>query len=510
LVTAGEPVWRHRDAVRFWESNAGAGPRATPTLSNGRAYTFGATGILNALDAGDGTLVWSRNVASDTDTKVPGWGFASSPLVVEDVVIVAAAGKLVACDIATGKPRWSGPARGGSYSSPHLLTIGGVAQVLLLNNAGVTSVTPANGTLLWEHAWQGVTILQPALTADGDVLISTGGASVGIGMRRLAVAHGPGGWTVSECWTSRGLKPYFNDLVVHKNHAFGFDGSILACIDLAHGERNWKGGRYGVIRCRFLDPDSSPEVIAQKIRQQSHAISQRSVERIIADYGLQKKLYALNPANPPQFVQAQRTRKKQRSMPADPKSLERQVRQVLADKISGNQVGIWLLLPEHLRLGTWDLMRSWTGAPTEQVQPCLALHLVNEAALCLCSCRQRRTLSQKGFELANGLPFVPTDPAIHDLLDRHTIQDAQQTQIALGELRRAGGHFTGTLLALDPHRMTSYSKRQVAPTPLQFRGETGPNGSDLLPAGLPHSPVAPTVGVAIHPMRRHSSGPPSL
>ena len=44
-----------------------------------------------------------------------------------------------------------------------------------------------------------------------------------------------------------------------------------------------------VIRCRFLDPDCSPEVIAQKIRQQNHAISQRSVERIIADYGLQKK-----------------------------------------------------------------------------------------------------------------------------------------------------------------------------------------------------------------------------
>jgi hypothetical protein len=73
-----------------------------------------------------------------------------------------------------------------------------------------------------------------------------------------------------------------------------------------------------VIRCRFLDPDSSPAVIAQKIRQQRHAISQRSIERIIADYGLQKKLYALNPANPPQFVPTQRTRKKQRAVPADP------------------------------------------------------------------------------------------------------------------------------------------------------------------------------------------------
>ena len=66
-----------------------------------------------------------------------------------------------------------------------------------------------------------------------------------LGMRRLAVAHGPGGWTVEERWTSRGLKPYFNDFVVHNGHAYGFDGSILSCIDLADGTRKWKGGRYG-------------------------------------------------------------------------------------------------------------------------------------------------------------------------------------------------------------------------------------------------------------------------
>ena len=244
-VSTGKPVWRHRDAVRFWESNGGAGPRATPALSGGRVFTLGATGILNVLDAGTGAVVWSRNAVTDTGAKVPHWGIAGSPLVVDDAVIVAAAGSLVAYDLATGKPRWLGPPGGTSYSSPQLLTIDGVAQILLLSASGATSVALTDGTLLWEHAWPGATIVQPALTAEGNVLISTSGGTGGIGMRRLAVANGPGGWTVEERWTSVGLKPYFNDYVVHEGHAFGFDGNILACIDLTDGQRKWKGGRYG-------------------------------------------------------------------------------------------------------------------------------------------------------------------------------------------------------------------------------------------------------------------------
>ena len=244
-ATTGEPVWRHRDAARFWESNAGAGPRATPTLSNGRVYTLGATGILNALDARDGSVVWSRNAATDTGAKIPIWGFSGSPLVVGDVVIAATGGRLAAYDLATGDPRWKGTTDGGGYSSPHLATIDGVPQILLLNTAGVISVAPADGAVLWEHQWQGDGIVQPALTADGDVLIGSGSGMGGVGLRRLAVAHGPGGWTVEERWTSIGLKPYFNDIVVHEGHAFGFDGSRLASVDIKDGKRKWKGGHYG-------------------------------------------------------------------------------------------------------------------------------------------------------------------------------------------------------------------------------------------------------------------------
>jgi outer membrane protein assembly factor BamB len=247
-VATGEPVWKHRDAARFWESNAGAGPRATPTLSNGHLYTLGATGIVNALNAADGDVVWSRNAAADTGVKIPGWGFAGSPLVIDDLVIVATAGRLVAYDLATGALRWLGPAGGGGYSSPHLATIDGVKQILLLTGAGAMSVAPATGTQLWQYSWESDGIVQPALTADGDVLIGTGsgmGAGAGMGVRRIGIARGPDGWTEEERWTSTGIKPYFNDFVVHEGRAFGFDGSMLACIDLADGRRAWKGGRYG-------------------------------------------------------------------------------------------------------------------------------------------------------------------------------------------------------------------------------------------------------------------------
>ena len=241
-LATGAPVWLHRDAARFFESNGGAGPRATPTLSGDRVYTLGGTGILNALDAGDGAVVWSRNVATDTGTEVPVWGFSSSPLVVGDVVIIAASSTLAAYDLATGEPRWSRKAGGDSYSSPQLVTIDGVAQVLLMGGAGTASVDPADGKLLWEHPWPGFPIVQPALIADGNLLITASGQS---GTRRIAVAHGSGGWTAAERWTSNGLKPYFNDFVIHEGHAFGFDGRILACIDLEDGKRKWKGGHYG-------------------------------------------------------------------------------------------------------------------------------------------------------------------------------------------------------------------------------------------------------------------------
>ena len=84
----------------------------------------------------------------------------------------------------------------------------------------------------------------------------------------------------------------------------------------------------------------------------------------------------------PLEIQTQRSKLCQRLQPADPESLQRGVRQLLADKVCGTLAGLWLLVAEHLRLGIWDLLCGWSGQPPDSVAPRLALQLVHEAALC--------------------------------------------------------------------------------------------------------------------------------
>lgn len=131
-------------------------------------------------------------------------------------------------------------------------------------------------------------------------------------------------------------------------------------------------------------------------------------------------------------------------------------------------LGLWLLAPEHLRLGTWDVLCRWAQQGAERVEPRLALQLVHESALCATGIRHSRHLSQRGFELLNGLPFVASDQAVHDLLQAHTVAEAQALQVHLGLLRRARGHYTGRIIAIDPHRMHSYSKRLMC----RFRNDS--------------------------------------
>jgi hypothetical protein len=241
-LNTGAPVWTHSDKARFWDSHAGAGPRSTPTIYKGQIYSLGATGILNVLDELNGNVEWSHNAAEDTEVKIPGWGYSSSPLVTDSVVYVAISGELLAYDRLSGQRIWAGSDGGESYSSPELFSIDGKNQILFLNKSGANSYNPSDGKLLWNLSWTGGHIIQPAVIGNKDLMMSMGDL---VGIKRIEVINESGKWTAKELWSSDKLKPYFNDFVIHKDYVYGFEGSVLACIDIAKGTRKWRGGRYG-------------------------------------------------------------------------------------------------------------------------------------------------------------------------------------------------------------------------------------------------------------------------
>jgi len=173
-----------------------------------------------------------------------------------------------------------------------------------------------------------------------------------------------------------------------------------------------------------------------------------------------KKLHELNPQDkPPELVSTHITKRKTKVIKITPQSNERNVREMLSKRISGTLVGLWFLVSEHLRLGSWDLLKSWTACGDNDIAPRMGMQMVHESALCVNGIRARHSLCHQGFELVNGLPYLISDYNIHELLNKHTVAEALQLQLNLGQLRQINGHYKGNLLALDPHRIPTHSKR---------------------------------------------------
>ena len=245
----GREVWAHEDNTRFEENLGGVGPRSTPTFADGNIYSLGASGILNCLDAATGNKRWSRNIASDSGAEVPMWGFSSSPLVLDGVVIVFAGGQseknLLGYNAGTGELAWTAAAGHQSYSSPQLASIDGTEQILITTDLQLAAIDPKTGTILWTYPVNSKMVqpaIQPHPIGDAELLCSFGPDA---GTMLVNVSHDETGWHPHERWSSRNLKPFFNDFVVQDDSLYGFDGDIFCCVDSRTGGRHWKKGRYG-------------------------------------------------------------------------------------------------------------------------------------------------------------------------------------------------------------------------------------------------------------------------
>ena len=140
---------------------------------------------------------------------------------------------------------------------------------------------------------------------------------------------------------------------------------------------------------------------------------------------------------------------------------ERNLREHLSGKINTSLTGLWFLIPEYLRLGAWDLAKGLVGGDDKDINPRLAMQLVNESALCKTRIRKENYINSQGFEAINGLSVLASDQQIHNLLNDLTMADAQDFQQHLMAIRNNRGHFESNILAIDPHRIKSTSSRTM-------------------------------------------------
>lgn len=244
----GAPVWQQGETVLF-DDAMGLGPRATPVFHEGRLYTQGATGLLQCLDAATGELLWKRQLTEDGDTGIPAFAFASSPLVVDGLVVAFTAGSegksVIAYHRETGEIAWSTGPKDDGYASPQLSTVVDTPQILITSNFGMQGIAAENGTVLWKHAWdieRNPRCVQPAVWKGEYVLFGGTGTS---GSRLLHVTRTDDSWNVEEAWSQKKFGPYFNNGILYRDNYYGYDDVRLACIAIETGERAWTGDRYG-------------------------------------------------------------------------------------------------------------------------------------------------------------------------------------------------------------------------------------------------------------------------
>ncbi len=244
----GQLRWEVSRASHYSSSIAGVGPRATPTIHERHVFTLGAMGVLLCLAREDGSVLWERSLPDDHGAVMPEWGFTSSPLVLNDRVIVQAGGpdghSLVAHHVRDGRPVWYAGNDSAGYGSPMLARLHGVAQVLVLTNENLVGHDPETGAILWQFPWDPPrpNCAQPLVLEGNRILVSTG---YDVGAALVQVVLEEGQWSATRVWKSRRLKSKFANMIAHEHAIYGLDDGMLTCLNATNGQRLWKDGRFG-------------------------------------------------------------------------------------------------------------------------------------------------------------------------------------------------------------------------------------------------------------------------
>jgi outer membrane protein assembly factor BamB len=253
----GQTSWTTAIGPQY-ENSMGDGPRATPTIAGDIVYAYSGEGLLVAADLDSGELLWQVKAVDDSRAMPSDYGMSSSPLVVADRVIVHTGGSdstVSAYDAKSGTRVWAAGSGPAGYSSPTLLEIDGVNQVVSFVGSGVLGLAPTDGKVLWSYPFKTPYDCNTAtpIVVDGGIFISAGENH---GCALLDVRKQGNNYKVAEKWKSVETKSVMRNewqtSVLLDGFLYGFDnvGSAgptthLGCIRASTGERVWQESRFG-------------------------------------------------------------------------------------------------------------------------------------------------------------------------------------------------------------------------------------------------------------------------
>ena len=277
----GKTLWKTRLGDLLKNDSYGDGPRATPAVDSGRVYALSGKGALQCLDAADGHVVWGCDILERFGGKPPEYGFAASPVVVGEMLVVVAGARqgksLVAFDKANGKVLWTALDDKIGYSTPREVTIDGTSQIIVLMGEALVSVSPKDGKEYWRQEWKtelDANVASPVIS--GNRLFISSGYSTGCALFELAIKDGkPAAKTL---WANKEMKNYFSTSVLVDGYLYGFNNNKLTCLDFRTGKPRWKTGGFnrgsllaadgkliiygdqGVLALAEISPDSYKEL----------------------------------------------------------------------------------------------------------------------------------------------------------------------------------------------------------------------------------------------------------
>ncbi len=217
-------------------------------MAGDRVFTMGGNGLFHCLDTQTGKPIWKHDLVGEFGAKLPHWGFACSPLIEGDLVIVQAGGSpgtaVLAFRRSDGELVWKSQDDPPGYSSPMAATIAGKRQIVAFTGNAVIGLNPATGELSWRYPWPTANEVNAATPIiHGDYVLVSSGYGKGCGLLRIA-ANGPA-CNAELVYEHNELCNHFSSSVLFEDHVYGFSDYTLVCMEFRTGNVKWKQKGFG-------------------------------------------------------------------------------------------------------------------------------------------------------------------------------------------------------------------------------------------------------------------------